>query len=128
MQCENSRILRIPQVDQSDLTCLILKLQVISKLSEGSTEHIPVRGSKLTRILKNSLGGNSRTTIVCTVTPASTEREQTKSTLEFASRAKKIVQHTKRNEVLDQGAELARKKRQIQELRIALQVRIGSPS
>jgi hypothetical protein len=33
---------------------------VISKLSEGSTDHIPFRSSKLTRILKNSLGGNAR--------------------------------------------------------------------
>ena len=71
--------------------------QVISKLSEGA-EHIPFRGSKLTRILKNSLGGNAKTTIICTISPA--ELEQTKSTLEFASRAKKIVQHAKKNEVI----------------------------
>ena len=57
----------------------------------------PSPDSKLTRILKDSLGGNSRTTIICTVTPA--EREQTKSTLGFASRAKTIMQHTKKNEV-----------------------------
>ena len=71
--------------------------------------------SKLTRILKDSLGGNSRTTIICTVTPA--EREQTKSTLGFASRAKTIIQHTKKNEILDDRAHLARLNNQIAELR-----------
>lgn len=77
---------------------LLVLGQVISKLSEGSTEHIPFRNSKLTRILKNSLGGNTKTAIICTVTPA--EYAQTRSTLEFASRAKKIVQHAHVNEVM----------------------------
>lgn len=76
--------------------CMCFTGQVISKLSEGA-EHIPFRGSRLTRILKNSLGGNAKTTIICTISPA--ELDQTKSTLEFASRAKKIVQHAKKNEV-----------------------------
>ena len=72
--------------------------QVISKLSEGSKEHVPFRTSKLTRILKNSLGGNTRTAIICTATFA--EEGQTKSTLEFASRAKTIEQHAHVNEVI----------------------------
>ena len=75
--------------------------QVISKLSEGSTDHIPYRDSKLTRLLKASLGGNARTAIVCTVTPL--EDAQTKSTLEFASRAKKIATHAEKNEILVRG-------------------------
>ena len=79
---------------------LLVLGQVISKLSDGSREHIPFRNSKLTRILKDSLGGNAKTSIICTVTPA--EREQTKSTLEFASRAKTIVQHVTKNEVISQ--------------------------
>ena len=92
--------------------------QVISKLSEASSEHIPYRNSKLTRILKASLGGNSRTAIVCTVTPL--ESGQTKSTLEFASRAKKIVQHAQKNEILDNVAGVERMKSQIAELKAAL--------
>lgn len=71
--------------------------QVIAKLSEGLSGHIPYRNSKLTRILKNSLGGNSKTAMICTVTPA--ESFLTKSTLEFASTVKKIVQHAHKNEV-----------------------------
>ncbi len=71
------------------------------KLSEGvgSTDHIPYRNSKLTRLLKNSLGGNARTAMICNITPA--ETSLTKSTLEFAARAKKIVQHAQKNEVSD---------------------------
>merc|ERR1712223_1534322 len=78
--------------------------QVISKLSEGDSKHVPFRDSKLTRILKNSLGGNTKTAIICTVTPA--EYEQTKSTLDFAARAKKIVQHAHVNLHMDDKAEL----------------------
>ncbi|CAB4068756.1 CENPE [Lepeophtheirus salmonis] len=94
---------------------LLVLSQVISKLSEGSRDFVPFRDSKLTRILKNSLGGNARTAIICTVTPV--EKEQTKSTLEFASRAKNIVQHAKVNEVLDDQTQLKRLKKEI----IALQ-------
>ena len=76
---------------------------VIRKLSDGAnTAHIPFRDSKLTRILQNSLGGNTKTAIVCTVTPV--EKAQTKSTLEFATRSKNIVQHAHVNEVLDERA------------------------
>ena len=44
--------------------------EVIKKLSSGDSKHVPFRNSKLTRILKNSLGGNTKTAIICTVTPA----------------------------------------------------------
>ena len=87
--------------------------QVISKLSEGDTKHVPFRESLLTRILKNSLGGNTKTAIICTVTPA--EDSQTKSTLDFAARAKKIVQHATVNEVVDPKAELERANQQMDE-------------
>ena len=84
--------------------------QVISKLSEGHTGHVPFRDSNLTRILKKSLGGNTKTAIICTVTPA--EDVQTKSTLDFAARAKKIVQHATVNEIaLDEKARDAQLKK-----------------
>ena len=44
---------------------------VISKLAENKKAHIPYRDSKLTRILQNSLGGNSLTAVICTISPAS---------------------------------------------------------
>ncbi len=83
---------------------LLVLGQVIAKLSEQAEAgplrkeqvHIPFRDSKLTRILKNSLGGNARTIIICTISPA--EKEQSRSTLEFASRAKTIKTHATKNE------------------------------
>jgi len=65
---------------------------VIHKLSEGGAVHIPFRDSKLTRILSNSLTGNgARMAVICTITPASTQAEETHNTLKFASRAKQVL-------------------------------------
>ena len=61
--------------------------------------HIPYRDSKLTRILQPSLGGNARTAIICTITPASAHVDETISTLKFASRAKTITNRPEVNEV-----------------------------
>ncbi|KAH7699608.1 hypothetical protein AAVH_33286 [Aphelenchoides avenae] len=63
---------------------------VISALAEGTKSHVPYRDSKLTRILQESLGGNSRTTIVICCSPASYNEAETKSTLMFGQRAKTI--------------------------------------
>ena len=61
--------------------------------------HVNFRGSKLTWLLKDSLGGNSLTTIIATVSPAERWRDQTKSTLSFIMRAKKIVNDPHANDV-----------------------------
>jgi len=52
--------------------------------------HIPYRDSKMTRILKDSLGGNCRTSIVICCSPSEYNKEETKSTLLFGVRAKTI--------------------------------------
>lgn len=59
-----------------------------NKLRRG---HIPYRDSKLTRILQHSLGGNARTAIICTMSPARAHVEQTRNTLSFATRAKEVT-------------------------------------
>ena len=64
------------------------------------SSHIPYRDSKLTRILQSSLGGNARTGIVCTVTPAAQHVDETLSTLRFANRAKNITNRPQVNEVI----------------------------
>jgi len=82
---------------------------VIHKLSEGGAVHIPFRDSKLTRILSNSLTGNGALiAVVCTITPASTQAEETHNTLKFASRAKKITIEAKRNEIMDHASIIAK--------------------
>lgn len=93
---------------------------VINKLAEGALGHVPYRDSKLTRILQPSLGGNARTAVICNVTPASCHLDETHSTLRFACRAKKVVNHSQRNEVLSDAALLERQEKEIARLRAQL--------
>uniref|UniRef100_A0A4W3I5G2 Kinesin-like protein n=1 Tax=Callorhinchus milii TaxID=7868 RepID=A0A4W3I5G2_CALMI len=62
---------------------------VISSLAESSN-YVPYRDSKMTRILQDSLGGNCRTTIVICCSPSSYNESESKSTLMFGQRAKTI--------------------------------------
>lgn len=55
------------------------------------SNHIPYRDSKLTRILQTSLGGNARTAIICTMSPALSHVEQSRNTLLFAASAKEVT-------------------------------------
>lgn len=63
---------------------------MIAMKAEGKQDHIPFRNSPLTKILKTSLGGNSRTAIILCITPSLKQVEQTLSTLRFGQNAKKI--------------------------------------
>ncbi|CAE7556769.1 KIF3A [Symbiodinium sp. CCMP2456] len=65
---------------------------VINALTERASggRHIPYRDSKLTRMLQDSLGGNSYTVMICNVSPAKINVDETLSSLRFAERAKKI--------------------------------------
>lgn len=71
---------------------------VISALVDGKSTHVPYRNSKLTRLLQDSLGGNSKTVMIATIGPADTNYEETISTLRYANRAKNIQNHTHPNE------------------------------
>lgn len=63
---------------------------VISALVDGKSNHIPYRDSKLTRILQDSLGGNTKTTMVANAGPADYNYDESLSTLRYANRAKNI--------------------------------------
>ncbi|XP_049514368.1 kinesin-like protein KIF17 [Dermacentor silvarum] len=63
---------------------------VISALVDGRSKHIPYRDSKLTRLLQDSLGGNTRTLMLACISPADVNYDETLSTLRYASRAKNI--------------------------------------
>lgn len=63
---------------------------VINALTDAKSKHIPYRDSKLTRILQESLGGNSRTTLIINCSPSSYNEAETLSTLRFGIRAKSI--------------------------------------
>ncbi|KAI9867605.1 MAG: Kinesin heavy chain [Trichoglossum hirsutum] len=70
---------------------------VINSLTDGKSTHIPYRDSKLTRILQESLGGNSRTTLIINCSPSSYNDSETLSTLRFGVRAKAIKNKAKIN-------------------------------
>ncbi|XP_023686703.1 kinesin-like protein KIF11 [Paramormyrops kingsleyae] len=77
--------------------------RVITALVER-TPHVPYRESKLTRILQDSLGGRTKTSIIATVSPASINMEETLSTLEYANRAKNIMNKPEVNQKLTKRA------------------------
>ncbi|KAL2963337.1 hypothetical protein AAZX31_17G196000 [Glycine max] len=96
---------------------------VIKKLSEGAESqgsHVPYRDSKLTRILQPSLGGNARTAIICNITLAQIHTDETKSSLQFASRALRVTNCAQVNEILTDAALLKRQKKEIEDLRAKL--------
>ena len=71
---------------------------VIKALVDGKSSHIPYRDSKLTRLLQDSLGGNTKTLMITAVSPSSDSYEETLSTLRYADRAKNIKNIPKINE------------------------------
>lgn len=71
---------------------------VISALVDGKTGHIPYRDSKLTRILQDSLGGNTKTVMVAAFSPSFSNYNETLGTLRYAARAKMIKNKPKINE------------------------------
>ncbi|XP_039311276.1 kinesin-like protein KIF13A isoform X3 [Solenopsis invicta] len=90
---------------------------VISKLADQNSGNnkkkdnfVPYRDSVLTWLLKDNLGGNSKTVMVATISPAADNYEETLSTLRYADRAKRIVNHAVVNE--DPNARIIRELRQ----------------
>ena len=71
---------------------------VISALVDGKSTHIPYRNSKLTRLLQDSLGGNSKTIMIANVGPSDYNYDETISTLRYATRAKSIKNRAVVNE------------------------------
>lgn len=93
---------------------------VISALVDGKTKHIPYRDSKLTRMLQDSLGGNTKTLMIACISPAAFNYDETLSTLRYASRAKNISNKPKINEdpkdamLREYQAEITRLKQQLE--------------
>ena len=71
--------------------------KVIVALTDKRASHIPYRDSKLTRILSESLGGNSKTCLIITLSPHPLNESETLSTLRFGSRARNIKNAPKIN-------------------------------
>ena len=90
---------------------LLALSNVINKLSQNSGNNnansqnffVNYRDSKLTRLLQNSLGGNSKTTIICTITDDGEHYNETMNTIHFGNKAKNIKTVVKVNEVKNQN-------------------------
>jgi kinesin family protein 3/17 len=89
---------------------------VISALVDGKSSHIPYRNSKLTRLLQDSLGGNSKTVMIANVGPADYNYDETVNSLRYATRAKSIKNHAVINED-PKDALLRQYQKEIEELR-----------
>ncbi|PIN04884.1 Kinesin-like protein [Handroanthus impetiginosus] len=99
---------------------------VIGKLSEGKASHVPYRDSKLTRLLQSSLSGHGHVSLICTITPASSNMEETHNTLKFASRAKRVEIYASRNMIIDEKSLIKKYQREISCLKEELdQIRRG---
>lgn len=94
---------------------------VISALAENSP-HVPYRDSKLTRILQDSLGGNSKTIMIANIGPASYNYDETITTLRYAHRAKAIKNKPVRNED-PKDAKLREYQAEIERLRALIEQR-----
>merc|ERR1719217_636412 len=81
--------------------------------------HVPYRDSKLTRLLQDSLGGNSRTLMIACVSPADVNFGETLNTLKYANRAKNIKNKVVVNMNI-KNTEIIKLKEKIQELQLEL--------
>ncbi|KAL1007360.1 hypothetical protein UPYG_G00085650 [Umbra pygmaea] len=72
-------------------------INALADPKQNKKAHIPYRDSKLTRLLKDSLGGNCRTVMIANISPSSKSFDDTQNTLKYAYRAKEIKSSLKRN-------------------------------
>lgn len=107
-------LLREAQAINKSLTFLE---QVVVALGSKAREHIPFRQSRLTHLLKDSLGGNTRTRVIATIHSDRANLDETISTLKFAQRMRKITNRVSVNVELDPVLNVAKLSREIRELK-----------
>ncbi|XP_034389153.1 kinesin-like protein KIF17 [Cyclopterus lumpus] len=98
---------------------------VISALVDGRSKHVPYRDSKLTRLLQDSLGGNTRTLMIACLSPSDNNYEESLSTLRYANRAKSIQNRPRINED-PKDALLREFQEEIKKLRALISGRLGT--
>ena len=115
---ENKRAAEAGLINKSLLTLG----RVINALVERTSRdvHIPYRESKLTRLLQDSLGGQTKTCIIATVSPAKSNLEETISTLDYAFRAKNIRNKPQINQMVNKKTLLKEFTNEIEKLKSEL--------
>lgn len=97
-------------------------ISVVCALARGKSRvHVPYRDSKLTTVLKDSLGGNCSTWVIITLSAASSAYQETHSTLQFANRVAAVMNNVTVNECNDVEGVLAAKDEEILRLRTMIQ-------
>lgn len=90
--------------------------------SKESATFIPYRNSTLTWLLRESLGGNSRTAMIAAVSPTDYNYQETLSTLRYIERVKAITQYASRNDILSETSAILSLNAQVEQLQRELQV------
>ncbi|KAL3505563.1 hypothetical protein ACH5RR_030945 [Cinchona calisaya] len=116
---EGDRLKEAANINKS-LSTLGLVIMSLVDLAQGKHRHVPYRDSRLTFLLQDSLGGNSKTTVIANVSPSLCSANETLSTLKFAQRAKLIQNNAKVNE--DASGDVIALQRQIQQLKGQLSI------
>lgn len=98
-------------------------INALVECANGKKVFIPYRNSKLTRVLQESLGGNSLCTMLATLSPAACNYEETLSTLRYANRAKAIKVSATKNE---EASQISRLQAEVAELKKKLMAQGGS--
>ncbi|CAM6042219.1 unnamed protein product [Sphagnum compactum] len=111
---EGDRLKEAANINKS-LSTLGLVIMILIDVANGKQRHVPYRDSKLTFLLQDSLGGNSKTTMIANISPSSCCALETLSTLKFAQRAKKIKNNAIVNE--DASGDVKGLRQEIQELK-----------
>ncbi|KAH3758818.1 kinesin-II 85 kDa subunit [Pelomyxa schiedti] len=87
---------RLQEATKINLSLMVL-VNVINALVAGSGKHVPYRESNLTKLLEDSLGGNTRCTMMANCSPASSNADETANTLAYAHKAKQIKNKPQKN-------------------------------
>ncbi|XP_065867590.1 kinesin-like protein KIN-12E isoform X2 [Euphorbia lathyris] len=111
---EGERLKEATNINKS-LSTLGLVIMNLVSISNGKSQHVPYRDSKLTFLLQDSLGGNSKTIIIANISPSLCSSLETLSTLKFAQRAKFIKNNAIVNE--DASGDVIAMRMQIQQLK-----------
>ncbi|KAK7363420.1 hypothetical protein VNO77_05563 [Canavalia gladiata] len=111
---DSERLKEAANINKS-LSTLGLVIMTLVDLAHGKPRHVPYRDSRLTFLLQDSLGGNSKTMIIANVSPSICCANETLSTLKFAQRAKIIQNNAKVNE--DASGDISALQWQIQQLK-----------
>ena len=127
--CVGERLKEAGMINKS-LSALGNVINSLVEISEGKSRHVPYRDSRLTYLLKDSLGGNSKTLIIANVSSAVSSLSETLSTLKFAQRAKLIKNSAVINEdtsgtVLMLKNEVKRLKEELENVKVIAELAVA---